>query len=96
MVIDDRREAERDDARDRRAAPRNRTFKGAGIWPHGTPARCIVRNLSKTGACLELGHDDPAPDDFLLVFDSDQSHFRCRVVWRKDSRIGVRFQPAPL
>jgi hypothetical protein len=88
-LIDDRRVA----AEDRRGAPRLRTLKGAQIiWPTAAPVKCLVRNLSTTGATLELLN--PVPGTFELVFDGDQSRRSCSVVWRRETRIGVRFQPS--
>jgi hypothetical protein len=35
----------------RRKSTRFKTFKGAElIWPNGVPVKCIVRNVSETGA----------------------------------------------
>jgi hypothetical protein len=84
--IDDRRTS----VRDRRLSPRTRTLKGARIvWPTGSPVTCIVRNLSDTGAKIEV--HSPVPGIFDLVFDGDQSRRPCRVVWRREIHIGVRF-----
>ncbi len=103
-VIDDRRVAPRgtaltfEDRRvavtDRRISPRMRTLKGGQIvWPTGTSVKCIIRNLSETGACLEV--HSPVPHTFELVFDGDESRRSCRVVWRKETRIGVEFIAPP-
>src|SRR4051812_15613506 len=76
---------------DRRRINRMRTLKGAQIvWPTATPIKCVVRNLSETGAALEI--QDPVPNNFELVFDGDQSRRRCVVVWRRETRIGVQFR----
>jgi hypothetical protein len=90
-VTDDRRIARTD----RRVAQRMRTLKGGQIvWPTGVPVKCIVRNLSQTGANLEVG--SPVPHTFELVFDGDQSRRSCTVVWRKETKIGVKFSIAAL
>ena len=81
--------AERRAARERRTIRRLKTLKGADIWPHGPPLRCIVRNLSDGGACLEISV--PVPDNFEMIFDSDKVRRKCRVAWREDGRIGVEF-----
>jgi PilZ domain-containing protein len=90
--IDDRRI---DDRRilvsNRRISPRTRTLKGAQIiWPNGAPVRCIVRNISETGAKLEV-YDPVLQNTFDLVFDLDQLRRSCHVVWRKEPLIGVKF-----
>ena len=70
---------------------RMRTLKGAQIvWPTGVPVNCIVRNLSTAGASLEV--QSPVPNTFELVFAGDQSRRSCRVVWRRETRIGVQFR----
>jgi hypothetical protein len=74
----------------RHKSPRFRTLKGAQIvWLTGVPVKCIVRNLSQTGAKIEV--HDPIPGTFDLIFDNDQSRHRCRVVWREEFHIGVEF-----
>jgi PilZ domain len=86
-AIDDRRKS----SRDRRASPRVRSLKGAAIiWRNGAPVRCTVRNVSEKGAKLEV-HDPVLQNVFDLVFDLDQSRRSCRVVWRKEPFIGVKF-----
>jgi PilZ domain-containing protein len=66
---------------DRRSSPRTKTLKGAQIFrPAGNAVKCIVRNLSETGAKIEV--HSPIPATFDLVFDSDQTRKSCRVVWR--------------
>ncbi len=85
-AIDDRRKS----VGDRRSSPRIKTLKGAQIfWPTGHPVKCIIRNLSKTGAKIEV--HSPVPGTFELVFDCDRSRRSCRVVWRKEPMMGVRF-----
>jgi hypothetical protein len=86
-VIKDRREG----ASNRRRVNRMRTLKGAQIvWPTAAPVTCVVRNLSKIGAALEL--QTPVANNFELVFDGDQSRRSCVVVWRRPGRIGVKFR----
>jgi len=85
-AIDDRRKS----VEDRRSSPRTKTLKGAAIfWPTGNPVKCIVRNLSETGAKIEV--HSLVPGTFDLVFDCDRSRRSCRVVWRKEPMMGVRF-----
>jgi pilus assembly protein Flp/PilA len=85
-LADDRREA----TEPRRKSPRTRTLKGAQIvWADGPALRCIVRNLSQTGACLEVY--GLIPYTFDLVIDCDKSRHSCSVVWRRAPRIGVKF-----
>jgi|ERR1700677_1511598 hypothetical protein len=85
-TIDDRRKS----VENRRSSPRIRTLKGAQIvWPTGSPVKCIVRNLSERGAKIEV--HSPVPGTFDLIFDGDQSRYPCRVTWRREIQLGVRF-----
>ena len=93
-AIDDRRTS----VDDRRSSPRRKALRGAQIlwatgaavtWPTGAAVKCIVRNYSEKGAKIEV--HSPVPETFELVSDVDQSHRSCRVVWRKEPMIGVRF-----
>jgi hypothetical protein len=78
---------------DRRKNPRLRSFKGARIdfhpdWP---PIDCTVRNVSRAGACLEIGGDYNTALAFALVFTQDNEKRACRQIWRRGTRIGVAF-----
>lgn len=84
--IEDRRVA----SRDRRDAARHRVFLGGKIWPTGAPADCIVRNLSETGACIEI--TQRVPDRFELVFGNDDTRRWCSVIWQTPTRAGIRFE----
>src|SRR5262245_5735766 len=53
--------------------------------------RCMVRNLSSTGALLELGGPTDLPDKFDLVVLSNLKQRSCEVVWRRGNRFGVAF-----
>jgi len=76
---------------ERRKPLRRRLLKSGKIFigSHGVP--CTVRNLSDTGACLEVQtvYGIPPVFDFLMA---DESVRTCKVVWVRDTRIGVQFQ----
>jgi PilZ domain-containing protein len=74
-----------------RRVPRHRTLKAATIEFGGGAIDCTVRNLSSTGAALEVANQIGIPEKFTLVVPADGLHLACRVVWRKASRIGVTF-----
>ena len=76
-----------------RQASRRRLFKAGKIsFESGGAIDCTVRNLSQTGAALEVASPIAIPENFtLLINDEQQMHTRCRVVWRKENRIGVQF-----
>jgi hypothetical protein len=73
-----------------RRAIRRRVFKGGTIEFDRAAFSCAVRNLSETGAALDVPHEQPTPHEFTLTMETDQPR-RCRVIWRKENRIGVAF-----
>jgi hypothetical protein len=79
---------------DRRCSVRRKTYKGARIAFDGRRAAisCIVRNISAGGACLAVDSPVGIPATFSLEFDSGELSRPCRVVWCKESRMGVAFQ----
>jgi PilZ domain len=72
-----------------RIATRHRVLKGGSIRFGGGSIDCTVRNLSSTGAALDVTSPLGIPTQFTLVTDGNQ--LPCRVVWRKEKRIGVTF-----
>jgi hypothetical protein len=74
-----------------RAAARRRLLKAGKISFGGGAIDCTVRNFSDSGAALDVISPLGIPEDFTLVIEADDIHAPCRVVWRKQSRIGVRF-----
>jgi hypothetical protein len=52
--------------------------------------RCTLRNVSLGGACLELDPSVAVPQTFDLIPHTSDAHV-CRVVWRRDRRMGVAF-----
>jgi hypothetical protein len=72
-------------------APRRRVLKTGSITFDGSAIDCILRNLSETGAALEVSSPVGIPDQFVLVVAADNVRHRCSVVWRKERRIGVAF-----
>ena len=76
-----------------RIAPRYRLLKAAQIDYGGDRTPCTIRDLSVTGAALELSDlSATVPDAFTLVVPEDKLKLPCRVVWRKAYKIGVNFE----
>ena len=50
---------------------------------------CRVLDFSAGGA--QIQSSEPVPDAFVLSFSRERRGRRCKVVWRKGQRIGVRF-----
>jgi hypothetical protein len=74
-----------------RIAPRYRVMKAGTIEVRGQTIDCTIRDISTTGAAIEVPHQRAIPDKFVLVMPGDGLHLPCHVVWRKDYRIGVAF-----
>jgi hypothetical protein len=57
-------------------------FAGPGV-------SCRIRNVSQTGAAMDVKPADDIPDEFKLVIEVDAFIRRCRIVWRNMSRLDV-------
>ncbi len=63
------------------------------------PYNCLVRDTSSTGARLEMQSDkfnqdattDSVPNHFTLILPLDRIQVECQSMWRRGSKIGVRF-----
>jgi hypothetical protein len=75
-----------------RRAPRYRVMKAGAIEFDGGSAVCVVRDLSITGAGLDVVSPVDIPDHFTLVLRTEGLHFPCRVAWRSERQIGVAFE----
>ena len=74
-----------------RVAARHRVLKAGTISFGGGGIDCTVRNLSETGAALEVVTPLFIPDRFTLIIPTDQLKRPCHIVWRKEKRMGVAF-----
>jgi hypothetical protein len=74
-----------------RSAPRHRVLKAATIEFGGGGIDCVVRNISDTGAALEVTSPVGIPERFTLVVAQEHGTRLCRVMWRREKRIGVAF-----
>jgi hypothetical protein len=77
---------------ERRQALRRKVLKGARIAFGSEGIGCTVRNLSDTGAGLDVPNALALPPSFLLVIERDGFTRRCRPVWCNDRRVGVAFE----
>ena len=74
---------------DHREAPRHRLLKAGAISFGGGVISCAIRNISETGAALDVASPVGIPERFILELEGSRRH--CRVIWRKEKKIGVRF-----
>jgi PilZ domain len=79
---------------EKRQVRRTRVLKAAKILfeGHASAIDCTVRNLTTTGACLNVASPVGIPPTFDLSLDSGRTLHPCRVAWRKTDRIGVAFE----
>ena len=75
-----------------RIAPRVKIMKAAKMDYGGDKYPCVVRDISSTGAALEFSDLIRIPDEFTLIMLDERLKLLCRVVWRRDYRVGVRFE----
>ena len=75
-----------------RAAPRHRVLKTGMIEFAGESLPCTVRNLSASGARIEVNSPLWFPDRFVLAIPSEGWRKACHIVWRRERVIGVTFE----
>ena len=78
-----------------RVAHRFRVSKPATIDYGGDKYPCMVRDISGTGAALELSEFAQIvrrAKAFTLLIPEDRLRLPCRVVWQRDFRMGVTFE----
>jgi hypothetical protein len=65
--------------------------RGTLAFSGGGGLDCMVRNISESGARLDVANPMGMPDTFMLVIETDQFMRRCRAVWSSEQRLGVVF-----
>jgi len=75
-----------------RRARRFRVVKPAVIEQRGDKLPCTIRDMSLTGASLEISQAGAMPETFNLILPEDGLELRCHVVWRRGFRLGVTFE----
>jgi len=70
-----------------RRTNRRRVLKSATIEFDSS----AVRNLSEVGAALDVPYAVTVPHEFNLTVHSHQMNWHCRVIWRRENRLGVEF-----
>lgn len=76
-----------------RAKVRKRCFLGARIQFNNRRSSfdCLVRDLSASGARLEMSTFESMPDEFDLFIPQHDRHYRVKVMWRRNNLCGVSF-----
>jgi hypothetical protein len=78
---------------EKRRAPRQRVLKSGKIIYGGGSivVDCTIRNLSATGARLQVPTSIAIPDRFEFVGNPQEGKRMATVVWRKGDMIGIQF-----
>ncbi len=77
---------------DKRTIFRKRVLKTAQIILSEKAPKldCAVRNLSDTGACLQVSTTYGIPANFDVIIEGVRR--ACRSVWRTDTKLGITFE----
>jgi hypothetical protein len=80
---------------ERRTGERRRVLKaGKIVWNNGSSILdSTLRNVSKTGAMLEVLNALTVPYEFELRWNNNAQRQHCIVVRRKLDRLSVQFEP---
>ena len=77
---------------DRRQKNRKSVFKGAVLsCEDGNTFPCVVRDISSTGAQIQISSEANIPNKLTLYIDLDGIGVKGEVVWRSGDQIGFRF-----
>ena len=77
---------------ERRAAERNEIDEIAYIAGDGSSIRCLVVNISPSGAAIDVPDPSCLRPRFKLMLERDRILRNCRLIWRSEKRIGVSFE----
>ncbi len=77
---------------DKRTNYRKRILKNAQIVLSEKAPKldCAVRNLTDTGACLQVSTTYGIPATFDVVIEGVRRP--CRSIWRTDTKMGITFE----
>ena len=77
---------------EKRGAPRRRVLKSAFIVLSDKAPKlpCVVKNISDTGAAIEVSSTIGIPHGFELIVDGVRH--KCQAQWRTQTKIGVKFE----
>ena len=80
--------------KDKRRASRKplRHFAWIATPEHGVLQKCLISDVSETGARIAVQSTESLPDQFTLLLTRNAKTRRtCRVIWRNGTRLGVQF-----
>jgi hypothetical protein len=79
---------------DRRQQPREKVLYGGVVKTEGTNTTkdCVVRNISESGASIELGNISSFPKGQIsLTIARKGRSFLAKVIWWRDNFVGLAF-----
>jgi hypothetical protein len=77
---------------EKRKYPRAEIDEPAYVSSGGSVMRCVVRNISREGAAIDVDNPAFVPQRFRLVMAKDPSIVHeCRVAWIQKNRVGLTF-----
>lgn len=78
---------------ERRMSARKRVLKTGRIIFNDKRSTidCTIRNLTPSGALLVVKSLIGIPPHFDLSVDSDATHHKASVIWKRDNQLGVKF-----
>ena len=81
-------------AASRRKSRRKRVFLAGAITDAtGALVRdCIIRQISASGAQVQLNSEPSVPDEILLIDVRNHIGYRAKVAWRRSNLVGLEFK----
>ena len=77
---------------ERRKLSRSRILKDAKlVVGSASTLDCVVRNITNTGARIEIANTMQLPEVVGLTFDGGRTLQECQVVWRRVTETGLKF-----
>ena len=77
---------------EKRKHPRTEVDEPAYVSSGGSVMRCVVRNISREGAAIDVENPAFVPQRFRLVMAKDSSIVHeCSVAWIQKNRLGLTF-----
>jgi PilZ domain len=85
---------EQDSMSDKRSNPRQRSFlKGRVLFNGGQNSlECLIRDISPSGARVELSASVTLPDRFDLFLPHRDETCKVHIQWRRGNQLGVAFE----
>jgi hypothetical protein len=80
--------------RDRRKAPRRPLIETGVVITTSMSVRCVIEDISDTGARLTFAYALVLPSRFRLLFEKDGREEHAQMIWRNGAIVGVSFSRA--